>query len=242
MLRSLFNAAVFGLLTLFWSAAALLAAPWARSSVMTRIARRWALQVRAVCGVKVNFQGREGLDAPAYVVLANHTSHFDVIALYSSIERDMRPVAKRELQYIPIFGWVLWLGAAIMIDRGDRRKAVASIERAARTIRGGRSVLMFPEGTRTPAGEVRALKKGPFHLALAAQVPILPVGIEGTGAILTPGDWRIHPGRVTVRVGEPIPTEGLSDDPEARRALMAKVAGALASLSGGAVVPSGSRA
>jgi 1-acyl-sn-glycerol-3-phosphate acyltransferase len=196
-----------------------------------RIERIWGRMILALCGVKVRVEGADRrFDAPAYLVMANHTSHFDVIALCASVPIYLRAVAKRELGYIPIFGWVLWMGAAIMIDRGDRQKAIASIERAGRAIRQGRTVLMFPEGTRTPPGVLGPLKKGPFHLATSAKVPILPIGVIGTGQVLLPGDWRIRPGPVVVRIGDPIPTEGVPDDDAGRSLLMERVADALKAL------------
>lgn len=228
-MRAVFNAVVIALSTIFWSLCAILMLPFARYGATTRVAQLWAKQVTAMCGVHVTLEG----DVPrgdAFVVLANHTSHFDVLAIYSKMPVDMRPVAKRELGFIPIFGWVLAAGAAIMIDRKSKARAVASIARAGATIRSGRSVLMFPEGTRTPPDTIGDLKKGPFHLALAAQVPVLPVGVIGTGSILLPGDWRIRPGAVTVRIGEPIATAGRSDGPEDRAWLMGAVREALEAL------------
>lgn len=232
MIRFLFNALALGVLTGFWSIPALFAVPFIRTGhTITSIARAWAKCVVFACGVKVETHGLDqNFDAPAYLVMANHTSHFDVIAMFSSLPFDMRPVAKRSLQYIPIFGWALWMGAAIMIDRGDRGRAIASIERAGRAIRGGRSVLLFPEGTRTPPGVLGPMKKGPFHLAEAAQVPILPIGVAGTGAILLPGDWRIHGGTVVVRVGAPIPTEGVPPGEAGRDRLAEAVAASLSDL------------
>lgn len=231
-MRAVFNAGVIGALTAFWSAWAIVLVPFARWGATTKVAQLWSRQVTWLCGVRVTLEG-EVPSSGSYVVLANHTSHFDVLALYSKIRIDMRPVAKRELGYIPLFGWCLALGAAIMIDRKSRARAMASIERAARTIRGGRSVLMFPEGTRTPPNTVGEMKKGPFHLALAAQVPVLPVGVIGTGDVLLPGDWRIHPGPVRVRVGTPIPTAGRTDDPADRAWLMGEVQKALIDLTKG---------
>lgn len=204
--RYVFNALVLVSLTVLWSLAALVLVPFSPAFVLGRIAPWWARQVAALAGVRVEYEGPDvPLDAPAYLVMANHTSHFDALALYATLPLTMRGVAKRELGYIPIFGWALRLGVAIMIDRGDRAKAVRSIERAGRAIAGGRTVLMFPEGTRTPEGTLGALKKGPFHLAVAAGVPVLPVGLSGTGRVLPKGDWRLRPGRVRVRVGRPIP-------------------------------------
>ncbi len=225
IVRHVFNAVALVVLTVFWSLVGAVVVIVNRGgSGIGIVARLWAKTVLLACGVTVDVRGADQtFDAPAYLVMANHTSHFDVITLFGRLPINMRPVAKRELGYIPIFGWVLVIGAAIMIDRGDREKAIASIERAGRAIRGGRSVLMFPEGTRTPPGELGALKKGPFHLALSAKVPVLPIGIHGTGSVLLPGDWRIHPGRVVMVVGKPIDTSPLTDSDESREALMQDV-------------------
>ncbi|MEM1024159.1 MAG: lysophospholipid acyltransferase family protein [Myxococcota bacterium] len=200
---------------------------------LTWVARNWSRVNLMVCGVRVVQEGWDPalLERNSYVAMANHISHFDVMALYGYVPLPMRPIAKRELVYIPVFGWVLWAGAAIMIDRRNRKKASQSLRRAAQVIRDGSSVLMFPEGTRTPEGQMGALKKGAFHLALEAQVPVLPIGVEGTGAILPPHDWRIRPGTVHVRVGKPIETTGLQNNDDGRRALMGQVEGALAELS-----------
>lgn len=232
MARFIGRALVFALLTLFWSLVAIPALLFNRRGVaVSGVARLWARTILRASGVEVDVEGLEQhLGASAYLVMANHTSHFDVPSLFASLPLSIHPVAKRELGYIPVFGWVLALGAAIMIDRGDRERAIRSIERAGRSIRAGRTVLMFPEGTRTPPGELGPLKKGPFHLALSARVPILPVGITGTGDILLPGDWRIRPGKVRVRVGNPIATTDRPDTEAGRAGLEAEVAAALKSL------------
>src|SRR5262245_7252886 len=109
-----------------------------------------------------------------------------------------------------------------MIDRGAPEKAKASIERAGAVIRKSRPVLMFPEGTRTPQGELGPLKKGPFYLATAAKVPILPIALHGTGDVLRSGDWRIRPGKVVLRIGKPIPTADRGKSEAARASLMAE--------------------
>lgn len=233
MLTEAKNAVALSSLTAFWSVVAAACLPFRGKKGVSFVATWWAKSVNKACGVEVEIEPPPvPLEAPSYVVMANHSSHFDVLAFYATMPRagEVRPVAKRELGFIPVFGWVLAAGAAIMIDRGDREKALRSIERAGQTIRAGASVLMFPEGTRTATGDLGTLKKGPFHLALEAQVPVLPVGITGTRDVLRPGDWRIHPGKVRVRVGVPIPTAGLTDNPEDRAALMAKVEEALRAL------------
>ena len=232
MIRSVFNALGLGLITGVLSVVALPLAFVAPERVLTKIAQTWSKLVLLWCGVEATVEGQAHLeDGKSYLVMANHTSHFDALAIYGRVRWSMTPVAKRELGYIPIFGWALAAGAAVMIDRGDRVRAKRSIDKAARIIQAGRSVLLFPEGTRTAPGVVGPLKKGPFHLALAAGVPIVPIGVEGTGAVLAVGSWRIHPGAVHVRVGAPIPVPTEGDEDTRRAALMASVEAALRTLS-----------
>jgi len=221
-----------GLTTTVFSLLGVLALPLGVPA-LTWVARTWSRLNLGLCGVRVV---REGWDPAllkhvSYVAMANHISHFDVMVLYGHVPMNMRPVAKRELSRIPVFGWVLWAGAAIMIDRRNRKKAAESLRRAARVIRAGSSVLVFPEGTRTAEGQMGTLKKGAFHLALEAQVPVLPIGVEGSGKILPPHSLRIRPGTIHVRIGKPIETTGLKNDDAGRRALMAQVEDALATLS-----------
>lgn len=231
VLGPIVRAAVVVGVTVPWSMVAAAVTPIDRGRFFTPVAKRWAQQMLALCGVEVEVFGPPvPLTAPAYLVMSNHSSHFDVPSIYSGAVIDMRPVAKQELGAIPIFGWALRSGAAIMIDRKDKERAHASIEEAAQTIREGRSVLMFPEGTRTPREEVGDLKKGAFHLALAARVPVLPVAVLGTRQVLPSGDWRIRPGRVQVRYGRPIPTAHLPDGDEGRQVLMDAFRAAIADL------------
>lgn len=236
--RHVLNAAAFGGLTAAYAVPAMALAPLAGVAKgvvgpgMTRLAGRWASNILDACGIEVVAEDfSRPLPDPAYLVLSNHTSHFDVLAIFSQFPRDLFPVAKRELGYIPLFGWALRAGAAIMIDRRDRERAKASIEAAGEAIRGGRSVLMFPEGTRTASLGLGPFKKGPFHLALAARVPILPVAVLGASEVLAPGDWRIQSGRkITVRMGRPISTAGYVDSADGRTELADTVRAALESL------------
>lgn len=235
--RHLANLAAVGGFTAAYAFPALAAAPLVtlrpqRGALMTRIARRWSSSILRGCGVRVE---AEDFDRPlpdgAYLVVSNHTSHFDVLAIFSRFPRDLFPVAKRELGYIPFLGWALAAGAAIMIDRGDRHRARRSIEAAGAAIRSGRSVLMFPEGTRTAGHGLGPFKKGPFHLALAARVPVLPLAVLGASEVLPPGDWRIESGRtIRVRMGRPLPTAAYPDDAAGRRRLSEDVRAALGAL------------
>src|SRR5262249_60251163 len=118
-------------------------------------------------------------------------------------------VRKRELTWIPFFGGALLPCRQVIVDRRDRASSVESLARAAERVRSGASVIIFPEGTRSPDGALREFKSGGFHLAIRAGVPIVPVTVSGSRAITPPGSLRVAAGRVLVRYGEPIPTEGL---------------------------------
>ncbi|MBX2812035.1 MAG: 1-acyl-sn-glycerol-3-phosphate acyltransferase [Myxococcales bacterium] len=236
--RHIWNAGALGVLTTAYALPGLAMAPFvpvlkSNGPRLTRLARAWSKQVLSACGVSVNTEGFDRpLPDPAYLVISNHTSHFDVLAIYSVFPRDLFPVAKQELAAIPVFGWTLKAGAAIMIDRRDPERAKASIGRAAEAIRSGRSVLMFPEGTRRRVDreseppvipELGVFKKGPFYLALAARVPILPLVVMGAQQVLAPGDWRIFDRTITVRLGSPISTLDYPESGAGRKALSATV-------------------
>jgi len=146
------------------------------------------------------------------VYVANHQSQFDIPALVVCMPTQFRMVAKRELLYIPIFGWALWLAGFIFIDRADREKAIRRLDRTVRTIRSGISIVVFAEGTRSPDGRLLPFKKGGFVLALQAGVPIVPVSIRGGREILPKGSLHARPGTIDIVFGAPIPTVGYTLD------------------------------
>ncbi len=121
-------------------------------------------------------------------------------------------IAKKQLGKIPFFGWAMHAGRFIFIDRQNPIAARRSIEEAARRIKRGHSVLLFPEGTRTRDGNIGPFKKGGFHLAIASGATIVPCAIRGSRAVMPRGSWLIHSGAIHVEVGEPISTVGLVDD------------------------------
>ena len=242
MIGVLWRAVALVGVTVPWSLAGAVAVPLSGGSLVTPMARGWARQLLALCGVKVEaFGPPEPLTDPAYLMMSNHSSHFDVPSIYATTPIHALPVAKKELGAIPFFGWALHMGAAILIDRKNADRARASIDKAVATIRAGRSVLMFPEGTRTPTETIGDLKKGAFHLALAARVPVLPVAVLGTRKVLRSGDWKIRPGRVQVRYGRPIPTAEFPEGEEGRERLMQAFRAAIESMvaEGGQTVRNG---
>ena len=199
------------------------------------LARWWSGWVTRFAGVRITVDNRANLDPQQpYVFMANHASTIDIWALFLATPRRVRMIAKKQLARIPLFGWVMWAGRFIFIDRQNAVAARRSIDDAGRRIRGGDSVLIFPEGTRTRDGQLGPFKKGGFHLAMEAGVPIVPIALRGTRALMPRGSLRVKSGEVFVTIGAPIPTSGLTL--EDRPALIQRVRDAIAAM---AAEPSG---
>lgn len=197
-------------------------------SALIPLARLWSWLVLRTCGVRATASYHPDLDpARPCVYMANHQSQFDIPALVLGMPAGFRIVAKRELLHIPIFGWALWLAGFVFIDRRDRERAIRSLERAARRVRRGTSIVVFAEGTRSPDGRLLPFKKGGFILALQAGVPIVPVSIRGGHAVLPKGSLRVRPGTIEVIFGAPIPTSSYTF--ETRDALVEAVRKQIAS-------------
>jgi 1-acyl-sn-glycerol-3-phosphate acyltransferase len=185
------------------------------------IAHTWARAVIVAAGIRIKIKGadrlRESANAPR-IFASNHVSWFDVFVLASVVPR-FSFVAKAELLKIPIFGPGALAVGTVPIDRNNRKSAFASYEEAAARIAGGRSVIVFPEGTRGKAYPLRPFKKGPFVLAIASRAPVVPTVVYGTLPIFPRDSYRLHRGGGIVEVEflEPVPTAGL--DYEARDAL-----------------------
>ncbi len=175
------------------------------------LARLWSRLVLWTYGVRVTATQHPAVTtAGPAVFVANHQSLFDIPALVVAMPGDFRMVAKRELLYVPLFGWALWLAGFIFIDRFDRERAIRSLDRAARRIRRGTSIVVFPEGTRSPDGVLQPFKKGGFVLAIQARAPIIPVSIRGGHAVLPKGRLAARPGTIEVVFGEPVDASSYS--------------------------------
>ena len=179
--------------------------------VFMRVAQSWGRQVLWLAGVKLAIRGKENVDSKTtYVVCANHQSQIDIPLLFYSLPVKIRFLAKRSLFFIPFFGWSLYLAGFIPVDRGNTSKAKRSIERGAKRIKKGPSLMVFPEGTRTHDGDIHKFKSGAFILAMRSQTPILPVAIQGSFDVIPKSSLGIRPGPVKVVIGKPIPTQGLT--------------------------------
>lgn len=164
-----------------------------------------------VNGITVEVRGLEKIDlTKSYIFAANHQSQFDIFTLQAYSGFDFRWMAKKELFRIPIFGWGMRLAGYIPVDRSGGKKAVKSLDEAAKRIAGGTSVIIFPEGTRSRDGHVHPFKAGAMVLAIKSKVPLVPVAIDGTYEVLPKGKMFAKPGKVVINIGDPIETAGYS--------------------------------
>lgn len=157
------------------------------------------------CGVKLEVKGGEDLSkSESYVFVCNHLSYLDIPALFRAIPHNLHFVAKKEIKWVPFIGWYMFATGMIFVDRSNRKKAIASLDRAGKLIKKGKDVLMFPEGTRSKTGEMVDFKKGPFMLATKADIAVVPVLIEGTEEVLPAGRFTLTSGKVKVTIGTPV--------------------------------------
>jgi 1-acyl-sn-glycerol-3-phosphate acyltransferase len=179
------------------------------SSTSRGLARAWARLLVRASGVSVRVESRTHLDpARPYLFAANHQSQFDIFALQGYLGLDFHWLAKKELFRVPFLGQAMRAADSIPVDRMRGRAAMKSLEEAAARISSGNSVIIFPEGTRSWDGNLQPFKSGAMVLAIKARVPVVPVAIIGTHRILPRGRLIAVPGRVTIRIGDPIETEG----------------------------------
>jgi 1-acyl-sn-glycerol-3-phosphate acyltransferase len=187
------------------------------------ITRLWTRLILTICGVAVKVNGMTQLDPKQqYVFMVNHQSHIDIPVLVQSLPAfQLRWIAKRELLWVPFFGWAMWASKHITVNRSDRFDASGSLKKAKQRMKGGISLVIFPEGTRSSDGNLLPFKRGGLLLAVKTQTPIVPVTIIGSSAILPKGDWRIRQGQIEVTVCAPVPVENYR--PGALRVLSGRV-------------------
>jgi 1-acyl-sn-glycerol-3-phosphate acyltransferase len=173
----------------------------------------WAPVLLRVAGARLVVEGQQHVDPRRPTIYAsNHQSTIDIPVLFIALPVNIRFIAKEQLRWVPFVGWYLWLAGHVLVDRGNTRRAVASLDKAGQRIRRGTSIIVFPEGTRSPDSRVRPFKKGSFALALKARVPICPVTIEGSGRLMPKNSWNIKPGTIQVRIGSPIDVSRYGED------------------------------
>ena len=172
------------------------------------ITKTWAKFVLAVSRIKVTVQGSYNIRSDrSYIYMSNHQSNFDIPVALAYLPFKFRWVAKAELFKIPIFGNAMHRVGHINIDRSNRRAAFKSLKKAAKNIREGVSVLIYPEGTRSKDGNIGTFKNGGFVLSVESGTPIVPVIIHGTWPIMSRDKIIVKPGNVIIEIKEPIETK-----------------------------------
>jgi len=176
------------------------------------VAHLWGRACLRIVDVPVSVEGLDNVVADRrYVIMANHESGLDIPVLLAALPAtlEVRFLAKKVLFDIPFLGWAMRSAGFIPVDREDRSTAAATIKRTLAEVATGGSPLVFPEETWTLDGRLLPFQRGGFLVAIKSGLPILPVGLEGPRVVLPPDEGLIRPQPVTVRIGSPIPTEGL---------------------------------
>ncbi len=212
LLRSLFfSTPLIVLATAFWGTVSMVASFFdGTGNSQHRLARIWSRMLLAVCFIRVRVEGLENLDPKeTYVLVANHGSYMDIPALISVLPLQFRFFAKKSLYRIPFLGSHLRRAGHLPVDRSNARNSLKSMTEGARIIaRRHVSVLLFPEGGRSEKG-LREFKEGAAYIAIKAGVPVVPIGIQGMRRLLPMGSLHLRSGRVTVKIGRPVATEGM---------------------------------
>ena len=207
-IRGLLTLALAPILTFLVSVFSLIDLLWGRKSQTKAqiFPRYWGRILCRLAGVRVTVEGIDNIDPQqTYIFVGNHCSQYDIFSFQGYFSHNFRWIAKKELFNIPVLGQAMHRIGYIPIDRSHGRQALKSLDEAAKQIAAGTSVLIFPEGTRCADGLLHDFKTGAVLLAIKAGVPIVPIGFNGSYEVLPKGKLLPKSGRITIRVGPPIP-------------------------------------
>lgn len=167
--------------------------------------RLWSWLFSKLNFIPYEVQGREHVaHGNSYICVSNHTSFLDIPGICLALPGQFRPMAKKELLKIPVFGWIAAV-ATVIVDRSSPESRRTSLEKLTATLRRGISVLIFAEGTQNRSAEpLQPFKDGAFRMALETGRPLLPMVVIGAGKLMPPGKFYIAPGRIQIRIGAPI--------------------------------------
>ncbi len=225
MIRSALLVAIGIVVTAFMSACAIVFSFLSPGeNKIHKVANLWARMLLRLASTRVHVIGKENVlkDKPQ-IFMANHQSDFDILIVLAHIPGQFRWIAKKELFKIPLFGKAMRNAGYIEIDRQNHEKALKSLDEAAQKIREGKSVVTFPEGTRSRDGKIKPFKQGMFYLAIQAGVPIVPISIIGASEIMPKRSLLVKPGKITMVIDRPVPVSGYAL--ENRAELIEKVRG-----------------
>lgn len=199
--------------TAFFALLALILIPFVGASKTSRICGvSWSQFICLTTPVWVRVRGRENVDSnQSYIIIANHQSQYDIVALYGWLGIDFRWVMKKELRKVPGLGIACEKLGHVFVDRSNTKRAMQSLHTAKKMITRGVSIIFFPEGTRSESGELRRFKKGAFKMATELDLPLLPITITGTRERLRAKSLVVTPGPVQITIHTPIPVEGRTD-------------------------------
>lgn len=182
-----------------------------RGHVAHACARAWSWLILKTTGVRVTIEGLGRVEpGTTYVFVANHQSHYDTPVVFTSLPFQLRIIAKESLARFPVLGWHLRRGGHLFVDRRNPdRSGILSRWRA--LVSNGLSLIIYAEGTRSPDNRVARFRAGSFLLAIQAGLPVVPLAILGTRAIMPKGRLRTEPGRVTLVIHEPIQPPAIAE-------------------------------
>jgi len=176
-----------------------------------RIARFWARAMVTLSGCSLTVRGAENLRKyPVAVYASNHTSYMDTPVIFAALPFQFRILARKELWPIAFIGWYLDRSGQIPIDIKNPHAALSSLGAGVKALRSGMPIFVFPEGGRTSSGELRPFQSGAAYLAIRAQVPLVPLALNGVFDLLPIHTRHLYPGELTLTVGEPIETRGMT--------------------------------
>jgi 1-acyl-sn-glycerol-3-phosphate acyltransferase len=172
----------------------------------------WSWVFSMLTFIRYEFHGREHFKkGQSYIYVSNHTSFLDLPGLAMLIPGEFRPLAKKELLKIPVFGLIA-RGATVIVDRSSGESRKRSLDKLKKTLAEGISILLFAEGTQNRSKEVlQPFKDGAFRLAIDTQMPLLPMVVIGAGPLMPPGTINLRPGLIKIIVGPEISTAGLTE-------------------------------
>lgn len=186
-------------------------------------AQTWSRMILATTFSPVEVIGRENIPAEPAVYAANHSSAFDIPLVYANLPMQFRIMAKVELFRYPFLGWHLTRSGQIPID--EKELNLAGVKKAIKTLKGGMSLMVFPEGGRTADGQIKKFQAGAFYMAIKAGVPVVPMAIVGAFEVLKMNTFVVHRGPMQLVIGKPISTAGYA--PREMEALAEKVKAAI---------------
>ena len=178
-------------------------------------AHYWAKMWCILMFVRVEVSGRENIDRhTSYVFVANHQGAYDIFLIYGYLNHNFKWMMKKSLSKIPFVGAACKISKHIMVDRSSASAVQQTMKHAESVLKDGMSLVVFPEGTRTPDGKIKKFKRGAFVLASEFGLPVVPLTIAGSFGILRKDSLRIHPGKITLTIHAPLEFEKESDDKE----------------------------